>query len=258
MSKNPAKDFDEIASEYAFFEQHTTQAQEDARAYQAQVATIKPANRILNMLDFGCGSGSFTVRFLEHTGREPERLRLTLVEPAESARRKAVDRLARFTASPVIESPVLPITLDGRFDIVLANHVFYYVPDLEGTLRKLIAVLAPTGVGLVAIGAGTNDVLREFVIAAFKLLGREVPYNTSEDFEVALHALDANYEKCEVPYELSFPDSVKNRMRIIRFLLADHLAQLPQQPLLEWFDQFSHAGRIEIHAQKSDHYTIRR
>jgi SAM-dependent methyltransferase len=258
MSKNPAKDFDEIASDYAFFEQHTTEAQEDARAYQAQVATIESADRIVNMLDFGCGSGIFTVRFLEHTGWPPERLRLTLVEPAESVRHEAVARLARFTASPLVESPALPSTVTERFDIVLANHVFSFVPNLEDTLNQLIATLAPTGVFLIAIGARAN-VLREFLIAAFKLLDREMPYNTSEDFEVALHALDANYEKCQVPYELSFPDSVENRMRIIRFLLADHhLAQLPQQLLLERFDQFSHAGRIDIRVKENNHYVLRR
>ncbi|MFZ1175163.1 MAG: methyltransferase [Mycobacterium sp.] len=255
MSKNPAKDFGEIASEYAFFEQHATQAQEDARAYQVHVATIKPADRIVNLLDFGCGSGTFTVRFLEHTGWPPERLRLTLVEPAESVRREAVARLARFTASPLVESSALPITLDRRFDIVLANHVFYYVPDLQGTLSQLVAALAPTGVLLVAIAARTN-VLVEFSIAGFESLGGEMPYHTSEDIEIALHALNANYEKHPVPYELSFPDSDENRMRIIRFLLADHLARMPQRPLLEWFDQFSRAGRIEIHTQ-SDHYTLR-
>jgi hypothetical protein len=86
---------------------------------------------------------------------------------------------------------------------------------------------------------------------------REIPYNTSEDIEVALQALNADYEKYQVPYVLSFSDSVENRMRIIRFVLADHLAQLPQQLLLEWFDQFSHAGRIEIRTE-TDHYTLRR
>ncbi|MBO0880805.1 MAG: class I SAM-dependent methyltransferase [Mycobacterium sp.] len=257
MSKNPANDFDEIANEYAFFAQHSTEAQEDARAYQAHVATLTPADRILNILDFGCGSGTFTARFLEHTGRRPEHLRLTLVEPVESVRRKAVARLAPFTASPLVESSGLSSTCAGYFDIMLARHVFYYVPNLEDTLRQLIAALAPTGVGLVAIRAQANDVLWEFTIAAFKLLGREIPYNTSEDIDVALQALKANYQKYRVPFELSFPDSVENRMRILRFLLADHLAQLPQQPLLEWFDQFSHAGRIEIHAD-SDHYALRR
>jgi SAM-dependent methyltransferase len=255
MSENPAKDFGEIASEYAFFEQHATEAKEDARAYQARIATIKPADGIVNFLDFGCGSGIFTERFLEHTGWPPERLRLTLVEPTESVRRKAVVRLARFTASPLVESSALPIAFDRRFDIVLANHVFYYVPDFQGTLSQLIAALAPTGVFLIAIAARTN-VLCEFWIAGFKLLGREMPYHTSEDIEIALRALNTNYEKRQVPYELSFPDSDENRMRIIRFLLADHLTQIPQQLLLQRFDQFSHAGRIKIRTE-SDHYTLR-
>jgi SAM-dependent methyltransferase len=256
MSKNPAKDFGEIASEYSFFEQHATEAQEDARAYQAHVATVRPADGIVNMLDFGCGSGTFTARFLEHTDWPPEHLRLTLVEPAESVRRQAVTRLAPFTASPIVESSALPVTLAGRFDIVLANHVFYYVPNLENTVRQLIGALAPTGVGLTAIAARTNVVLSELWFAAFKLLGREVPYNTSEDVEVALRAVNANYEKYQVPYKLSFPDSVENRMRIIHFLMTDHLAELPQQLLLEWFDQFSRAGRIEIRTE-SDHYTLK-
>jgi SAM-dependent methyltransferase len=249
-SKSPAKDYDEIASEYAFFEQHATTAQQDARAYQAHVATVRPADGIVNMLDFGCGSGTFTAQFLEHTGWPPERLRLTLVDPAESVRHKAVARLARFTTSRLVESSALPIPLAERFDIVLANHVFYHVPDLEGTLRQLIAALTPTGVFLTAISARTNAV-RKWP------LGCETPYNTSEDIKAALQALNADYESYQVPYELSFPDSAENRMHMIRFLLADHLAQLPQQPFLEWFDQFSHAGRIEIHFE-NDHYVLRR
>lgn len=96
----------------------------------------------------------------------------------------------------------------------------------------------------------------EFLIAAFKLRGREMPYNTSEDVEIALHALKANSEKRPVSYELSFSDSDENRMRIMRCLLSDHLEQIPQEPLLERFDQFSRDGRTEIRTQ-TDHYTLR-
>ncbi|MGB0971945.1 MAG: class I SAM-dependent methyltransferase [Mycobacterium sp.] len=255
MSKNPAKDFSEIASDYMFFEQHATEALEDARAYQEHVAAIDPAGPVINFLDFGCGSGTFTARFVEQAGWSPEQLRLTLVEPADSVRRQAVARLARFTATPAAESSALPAALDAGFDLVLANQVLYYVADLEDTVRRLIAALAPTGLFLTAIGARTN-VLMEFLIAAFKLLGREMPYNTSEDVEIVLHGLNANYEKRPVSYELSFSDSDENRMRIIRFLLADHLAQLPYKPLLERFDQFSRDGRIEIRTQ-TDHFTVR-
>ncbi|MGH3564009.1 MAG: class I SAM-dependent methyltransferase [Mycobacterium sp.] len=248
MSKNPSKNFDDIASDYAFFRQHATVEQGEVRAYQEHLGAVKPANRIVNLLDFGCGSGTFTARFLEAVDWPPERLRLMLVDPAESLRREAVVRLADFTDSRPVESSALPMGLDRRFDIVLANHVLYYVPDLRGTLRQLIDRLAPAGVLLAAMEPPTS-VLREPSVIGFRLLGQEVPYHTPEDLEIALQSLGANYEKHQVRYELSFPDSIENRMRIIRFLLADHLAQMPEQPLLEWFGQFSRDGRIEMQPQ---------
>src|SRR5262245_55459753 len=101
MSENPEKDFGPIADDYAFFEEHATEAKEDARAYVARLGPMAPVAGILRMLDFGCGSGAFTARFLEQAGWPPGRLRLTLVEPVEAARRQAVARLGRFTESPI-------------------------------------------------------------------------------------------------------------------------------------------------------------
>ena len=88
-----------------------------------------------------------------------------------------------------------------------------------------------SGIFVTAIAARTNALI-EFWIIGFRLLGREIPYNTSEDVETALQELGADYQKQQVAYELTFPDTEENRMRIIRFLLADHLAQMPHRPLL--------------------------
>ena len=255
MSKNPEKDFGPIADDYAFFENHATEAEQDARAYLEHLGEIVPAEGALRMLDFGCGSGTFTARFLKTAGWPPERLRLTLVEPVESARRLAVTRLAGFTEAPAAESATLPAGLGGSFDIVLANHVFYYVPDLQGQLAKLIDALSASGIFVTAIAARTNALI-EFWITGFRLLDREIPYNTSEDVETALQDLGADYQKQQVAYELTFPDTDENRMRIIRFLLAEYLAQMPHRPLLDLFDQHSHSGRINIRTA-SDHFTIR-
>lgn len=255
MDTNAAKDFDSIADDYVFFERHATEAQEDAGVYLRQVAGIATTSGAVRMLDFGCGSGAFTMRFLELTGWAPDRLQLTLVDPAVSVRRQALARLAPFTAAPIADSDGLPCDLGEGFDVVLSNHALYYVTDLEGTLSRLIGALAPTGVLLAAVAARTNALI-EFWIAGFKLMGREVPYNTSEDVERVLQALGANYAKRQVAYRLSFPDTDENRMRIIRFLLADHLAHMPLSPLLQMFDRYSHGGRIEIHTD-SDHFTLR-
>jgi hypothetical protein len=42
---------------------------------------------------------------------------------------------------------------------------------------------------------------------------------------------------------------------MIRFLLAEHHAQMSRPLLLDLFDPYAHAGRIEIQTA-SDHFTI--
>jgi SAM-dependent methyltransferase len=255
MSVGPEKDFGPIADDYAFFENHATEAKADAEAYAEQLREFVPAKGIVRMLDFGCGTGSFTARLLQLIGWPPERLQLTLVEPVESRRSQAVAQLARFTQSPLHESAALPDGLAGRFDVVLANHVLYYVPNLRADLTKLIDSLSAPGIFVCAIAPRTNALI-QFWITGFGLLGMEVPHHTSEDVEAGLHELDTNYEKRQVPYELTFPDTEENRMRIIRFLLAEHLAKIPHVPLLELFDQYVEAGRINMQTA-SDHFTVR-
>jgi trans-aconitate 2-methyltransferase len=232
MSKNPEKDFGPIADDYAFFENHATEAREDVRAYLEHTQGMVPAEGPIRMLDFGCGSGTVTARFLQQAAWPPERLRLTLVEPVESARRQAVARVAGLTASPVTELAALPAELAESFDVILANHVFYYVPEFRSQLAKLIGALSDGGILATAI-AGRTNALIEFWIEGFRLLGMPIPYHTSEDLETALRELGAEYHKRQVAYDLTFPDTETNRMRIIRFLLADYLPQMPRQPLLD-------------------------
>ena len=254
-SKNPAKDFGPIADDYAFFETHATEAEHDARAYAERLAGIVPSEGTIRFLDFGCGSGGFTARFLELAGWPRERLRLTLVEPVESARRQAVARLSGYSDRPAVDSPTLPSGTTAGFEIVLANHVLYYVPELQSQLAGRIAALSPQGVFVTAIASRTNALI-EFWIAGFRMLGREISYNTSEDVEAELQQSGAACEKQKVPYELAFPDTEENRMQIIRFLLAEHLAAMPHRPLLDLFDQYALAGWIKVRTN-SDHFTIR-
>lgn len=255
VNKNPARDFGPIADDYAFFEKHATEAIQDSRAYVERLAPIVPAQGAIRLLDFGCGSGTFTARFLEQANWSPPRLRLTLVEPVEAARRQAVARLTGFTQHAIVDSPQLPAGEAGRFDVMLSNHVLYYVPDLAKQLGGMIGALSETGAFMTAIAPRSNPLI-EFWIRGFDLLGREFPYNLSEDVASALKELGAAYRKQPVPYELIFPDSEENRMRIIRFLLAEHLAAMPRRPLLELFDQHADGGWIKIRTE-CDHYTIR-
>jgi len=256
MSKNPAKDFGQIADDYAFFETHATEGTRDAAAYARQLCGLGDGASEIRMLDFGCGTGSFSSQLLELMGWSPDRLKLTLVEPVETARAKAVTRLAAFTTAPIVDHAALPAGSEGAFDVVLSNHVLYYVPDLPQRLRELVAAVAPGGLFVTAI-AGLSNALIGIWTAAFEMLGREMPYNVADGVEVALAQQGVNFAKEQVPYELIFEDTTENRMKILRFLLADHLAALPQQRLLELLDQYSTDGRIEIYTA-SEHFTVRK
>lgn len=256
MSDNPAKDFGAIADDYSFFERHATEAREDVRAYAEELSGLLPASGVVRMLDFGCGTGGFTEQFLDALGWPSECVALTLVEPVDSARRQAVERLASRSGTPIVDSATLPAEGAGPFDLILANHVFYYVPNLREELAKLVRSLADGGAFVTAI-AGRSNALIHFWIAAFAELGRDVPYHVAENMEEALQELGASYAKRSVEYELTFEDSEANRMRILRFLLADHLPLLPRGFLLRMFDRYACEGKMEIRTT-SEHILIQR
>src|SRR5262249_218035 len=111
MSKDPAKDFGPIAADYALFEEYSTEAEQDSRAYLAPLRQSAPSTGAIRMLDFGCGSGTFTARLLKQVAWPPERLELTLLEPVDAQRRQAVSRVAGFTQRPVTELATLAVGL---------------------------------------------------------------------------------------------------------------------------------------------------
>jgi hypothetical protein len=61
---DPSKDFTPIQDEYDFFLSHSTVADADLDAYVERLRLFGLPAGPIRMLDFGCGPGSFTARFL--------------------------------------------------------------------------------------------------------------------------------------------------------------------------------------------------
>jgi SAM-dependent methyltransferase len=242
---DPSKDFTPIQDDYEFFATHSTEAAADLDGYAERLRSFEPPAGPIRMLDFGCGPGSFTARFLERVGWGEDRLDLALVEPSSAYRRQAVERLAARTMRPIRAWDELPAESAEGFDLILSNHVLYYVPDLEPTLGRIVRSLTANGLFLTAI-AGRDNALVDLWFRGFPLIGRPVPYKTAEDVEAALSGLGRPYDRREIRYDLSFPAAEENRLKILRFLFGEHLAVLPIAQLLAFFDPYSSAGRIEM------------
>jgi SAM-dependent methyltransferase len=225
MSQTSSKPFGPIRDAYTFFQQHATETEADIRAYLPHVHDLLTGNSLIRMLDFGCGDGGFTAALLGRVCMPPERLRLALVEPDDVYRHQAVVRLQSCTTQPVCAWPALPSHLQACFDLVVVNHVLYYVPDLDGALSVLLRALATPGLFLAAMAGRANA--------------------------MAQHGTE------DVHYEVVFPDTDANRLSMGRFLLGDDFHAIPRRALVQCFDPYAHAGQIAMQPVHK-HFIIRR
>jgi SAM-dependent methyltransferase len=245
MSVTSSKNFGPIREDYRFFEEHATEAAEDVRAYLPYVHALATESGPIHMLDFGSGSGRFSYQLLALARFPQERLWLSLIEPEEEDRQRAIAHLQAFTAHPVQAWPALLPDVEAHFELVLANHVFYYVPNLDEVLAGILRALTPSGLLLTAM-AGQSNVLIQFWNSCFALIGKPVPFHTVEDLEGTLANQAVGYRKQAIQYELVFPDAEENRVKILRFLLGSYFAEVPRPAMLDLFTPYAHDGRIVI------------
>ncbi|MGQ0636173.1 MAG: class I SAM-dependent methyltransferase [Planctomycetaceae bacterium] len=248
-----AKDFGPIEDDYAFFTSHSTEPQSDAAEYARELAQFADGRASIRMLDFGCGTGTFTRRFLATMNWPPSALELTLIEPVRHQREAAARQLVPFSDHTISNAEKLP-TGQAQFDLILSNHALYYVEDLDTTLRQLIHSVRPAGTLQLAI-AGWDNPLVNLWKTGFAILGRPVPYHTADDVDAALSRQRAAFGKSQAPYQLRFPDSVENRTKILRFLFGNYLAEITPRRLLGEFDRYVRAAHVEMNTH-SYHFAI--
>jgi len=102
---------------------------------------LRPGNCVLEL---GCGTGELWARNAE---RLPDGAHFLLTDLSPGMLDRAAEVLAdvllAVTFAPV-DAQQLPYP-DGRFDVVIANHMLYHVPDRARALAEIARVLAPGG-----------------------------------------------------------------------------------------------------------------
>lgn len=237
--------FEAIHDDYAFFEDHSSEAAADIRGYLPHLQQLAADASTIRFLDFGCGPGNFTAKLLAQAQLPPERLQLTLVEPDAGYLQQAAVRLQPFTTHPIHTYFPLPADLSAPFDIALSNHVLYFVPDLRQAISAILNALAKPGLFLASM-AGFPSFLIQLWMAGFEQLATPLPYYTAEDLEHLLAEMAIPFQTQRIEYQINFPDSTANRMHILRFLLSAHLGQLDQQALLARFEPYKQGERLII------------
>jgi ubiquinone/menaquinone biosynthesis C-methylase UbiE len=109
-----------------------------------------------DVLEVGCGPGWL---WAEETADLPGGLRLTLIDLSPGMVAVAADRARSTSRIAVVEARVadaqeLPFD-DDAFDVVIANHMLYHVPEPQRAVAEFARVLRPDGV-LVAATNGAR------------------------------------------------------------------------------------------------------
>jgi SAM-dependent methyltransferase len=140
---------------------------------------------------------------------------------AQRANRKGIAQM--MTNADVQTLPFASST----FDIVLANHMLYHVPDLDLALSEVHRVLKPTGVLI----AATNS---QFNMPEFDQLTRRVFSQlgvTGNDVENFVKPASRNFNLEDAPSQLSHHFGA-----VARFDLPSALVFPSKQPVLDYFN----------------------
>lgn len=252
MATPTEKSFASIQTDYAFFEEHTSERSRCLQSWHPHLQGLSTLRPSLRMLDFGCGSGSFTREVLAQlcrlTGARPPKIRLTLLEPVAEALSQA-----QAACQAQLQQPVLSLTrlqalpAWARFDLIVSHHVLYYVDPLQPTLRELLARLRPGGRALLVVsGESSIGQLQSSILGR---AGIETPYHSGQIVLQTLERL-APVGVETFPSELRMPDTVSNRQRILNFLVGEFGHRIDWACAMEAFDPFVNRGEIVMPNQE--------
>jgi ubiquinone/menaquinone biosynthesis C-methylase UbiE len=132
-----------------------------------------------SVVDLGCGTGSLSV-LLAEAGHDVHGLDLS-EEMVKAARAKASSASVSFTTGDA-DRPPYP---KASFDVVLARHVLWALPDPAAALREWVSLLKPDGVLLLvegrwATGAGLTATQTRSLVLEVRTEAVVAPL-TSED-----------------------------------------------------------------------------
>jgi ubiquinone/menaquinone biosynthesis C-methylase UbiE len=155
------RDASNLDARIALHRDFSTNSQDFHRWYFDQMTVPAAAH----VLELGCGSGAL---WLANADRIPQGWEITMTDLSPGmladAERKlqAVPHAFRFREADIQAIPFA----DGSFDVLLANHMLYHVPDRPRALAEIRRVLRPGGRFYAATnGEGHMRELRELAHA---------------------------------------------------------------------------------------------
>jgi SAM-dependent methyltransferase len=137
-------------------------------AWAGKLAAWLPASPA-DVLDLGCGTGSLALLAAERGHR------VTALDLSPRMAERARAKLAGAAARVLVGDAAAPPVPGGAFDVVMARHVLWTLPDPEAVLRHWVSLLRPGGRLVLVEGVwGDAGLPHERIVAALTPLVERV------------------------------------------------------------------------------------
>ena len=170
------------------------------------------------VLELGCGPGSL---WIDTFNKVPDRISLTLTDYSSGMLRKARQNLSGKLADvqlAAVDAQQIPFPA-AHFDVIIANHMFYHIPDNQAALKEIKRVLKPGGKFFAATNGDLH--MRELWDAAVETIPDFSIRPSAGDFTLQNGAaqLEPYFENVRL---LAYQDSLKvtNARHMVDYLLS--------------------------------------
>lgn len=235
--------FESILNDYDFFVQHSNESEMNRLALRERIRA-RGQSEAKNILDFGCGSGQFLSDLVQSIFAPEAELDICLVEPSASYRSSAEKA---FSNRPNVKISVweeFDATRRKRYDLILSNHVLYYIKDLKDLFARFFRAAHPTTQILITMGSD-NNALNEILKSACHLIDSPAPNKSAEDLTEYLQQEEISFKTTYVESHLEFSDLPTHRDQVLRFILGPHASEFETLPR-ELLDPYKKGKNINV------------
>ncbi len=240
------KDFSSITNAYKFFKEHSTEYEANRHEIILKLEQSKLLERGISILDFGGGDGELLSDLYSKTDINKFDPKLYIFEPVENYQESAKSKLALVGYNNLVVLEKIDELPDATLDLILVNHVLYYVENLDQTISKLRSKLNENG-QLWILMADENNSADQLWEVFFEKLGMKVPYFLTNDLRFILDDQSVQYlETREIKSTFFFKNSNENRSSLVRFLLGNYSERFNDETIKEAVSCYEEGSDIRL------------
>lgn len=240
------KDFSNILDAYNFFKEHSTEYEANRCEVVLMLEQSNLLKKGISILDFGSGDGEFLSDLYTKIDFNKFDPRLYIYEPVEYNQESAKLKLSSvgYDSLTVLEN--VDDFPEATLDLILVNHVLYYVENLGHTISTLISKLDKNGQLWILMASDDNSLIKLWG-AFFEKLGMKIPYFLTADLKFILENKFIEYSQTKkIKSAFRFINSPENRNHMARFLLGNYSNQFDDETIKETISSYEKNDEIDL------------